>query len=137
MKLAIMPNGCLEWMKGHDKFGYGFIHHNGGYMRTHRFIWELINGPIPEGMCVCHTCDNPPCCNIEHLFLGTNADNTADKMAKGRHSNGRAERTHCPQGHPYDEANTISVRGGQCRRCRLCLNAMRRRRRAILKAQAA
>lgn len=53
--------------------------------RVHRLAWEHINGPIPAGMQVLHKCDRPPCVEIEHLFLGTNADNVADKMAKGRH----------------------------------------------------
>lgn len=51
---------------------------------THRIAWELSRGPIPEKMLVLHSCDNPPCCRPDHLFLGTNADNTHDAIAKGR-----------------------------------------------------
>ncbi len=51
---------------------------------AHRVAWKEANGQTPEGMQVLHTCDNPPCCNVEHLFLGTNAENASDMVAKGR-----------------------------------------------------
>jgi hypothetical protein len=62
--------------------GYGRI----GTLRAHRVAWSLKNGPIPDGMLVCHSCDSPPCCNDAHHFLGTQADNAAD-MARKRRSN--------------------------------------------------
>lgn len=57
-------------------------------MRSHRAAWELTHGPVPDGLFVLHRCDNPPCCNPAHLFLGTRGDNNRDARAKGRHVHG-------------------------------------------------
>ena len=76
--------GCIEWTKGKFHFGHGQITYNGRPERTHRIAWMLKHGPIPDGMSVLHTCDNPPCCNDEHLFLGTQTDNMDDRTTKGR-----------------------------------------------------
>lgn len=56
---------------------------------AHRFAYELAHGPIPDGYLVCHTCDNPPCCNSAHLFLGTAKDNVQDCIRKNRRSKHR------------------------------------------------
>jgi HNH endonuclease len=64
--------------------GYGKLKWRGRVILAHRATWEVERGPIPEGLDVLHRCDNPPCRNIEHLFLGTSADNVADMDAKGR-----------------------------------------------------
>lgn len=77
--------GCMEW-SGHIKdSGYGQVTTNAyGTRRAHRAMWQSINGPIPNGMCVCHKCDNKRCINPDHLFLGTFADNNKDRNTKGR-----------------------------------------------------
>jgi hypothetical protein len=77
--------GCIEWTGyKRKKMGYGQINRGGRMVGTHCLAYELKHGPIPEGMCVCHHCDNPSCCNDAHLYLGTKADNNADRESKGR-----------------------------------------------------
>src|ERR1700756_2891954 len=86
-KVAKGP-GCWEWQGKRHYKGYGHFTVRGqGRRRTlkaHRVSWELANGPIPEGLHVLHSCDNPPCVNPDHLFLGTDMDNVHDRDAKGR-----------------------------------------------------
>jgi hypothetical protein len=80
------PGGCFEWIKCRSKAGYGQIRIKRKLHYVHRLIWEIAEGPIPKGMSVCHTCDNPACFCVAHLFLGTHKENMADKSAKGRTS---------------------------------------------------
>lgn len=77
---------CWTWSAKKDKNGYGRFSPSGetSQLPAHRFSWELHNGPIPEGLLVCHHCDNPECTNPSHLFLGTPQDNMTDKVLKGR-----------------------------------------------------
>lgn len=77
-------SSCHPWLGSGDKSGYGRGHYGGKKMLSHRAVWIIFNGPIPNGLKVCHTCDNPPCGNISHLFLGTQADNMRDCRDKGR-----------------------------------------------------
>jgi hypothetical protein len=71
-------NGCLT------NFGHGQFWYEGRHWNAHRYSWTRQKGPIPEGMSVLHTCDNPACIRIEHLFLGTQEDNMRDAQNKGR-----------------------------------------------------
>ncbi len=75
---------CIEWISNPMRIKYGTFIYKGKTYRSHRFSWNLENGEIPEGMYICHHCDNPPCVNSEHLFLGTPKDNTKDKFSKNR-----------------------------------------------------
>ena len=109
--------GCRLWTGWKDRKGYGMIRANGRRVFTHRVVWELAHGPIPEGLCVLHRCDVPGCVAVDHLFLGTNLDNMKDKMAKGRHH--YQKKTHCPRGHPLSGANLYRHPNGS-RRCRIC-----------------
>ena len=75
--------GCLEFV-GCLVDGYGMIFNAGRGRGVHRLAWQLAKGPIPDGFCVCHRCDNRRCFELEHLFLGTKADNNKDMTEKGR-----------------------------------------------------
>lgn len=75
---------CWEW-KASCRHGYGQFGVRAGYIEiAHRYSWIIANGPIPDGLCALHKCDNPKCVNPNHLFLGTRADNTMDMCEKGR-----------------------------------------------------
>lgn len=82
---------CWEWMGCRHYKGYGEIAlPNKKKSKAHRVAWVLVNGKIPKGSVVCHSCDNPPCCNPKHLFLGTHKTNKDDSVAKGRHAFGES-----------------------------------------------
>jgi hypothetical protein len=138
-KVEIDATGCWLWAASRNRLGYGHFTFQNRVMLAHRWAFWFWRGPIADGLLVCHSCDVPSCVNPDHLWLGTNADNVADRDAKGRHRlGGTAARcaavTHCPQGHPYDEKNTYYHRrnGGRrvTRECRACRAVADRRRRA-------
>ena len=77
-------SGCWLWKRAINSAGYGLIGKEGKLYTAHRISWELHNGPIPEGIQVCHKCDVKYCVNPDHLFLGTQKDNMDDAVRKGR-----------------------------------------------------
>jgi hypothetical protein len=85
---------CWEWQGNRSRIGYGSFRYEGCRQQAHRVAWQLKIGVIPDGLWVLHRCDNPPCCNPAHLFLGDNLINTQDKERKdrGHHPRGSA---HC------------------------------------------
>lgn len=94
---VVQKTGCWEWQGAKEKpplHPYGRMYFGKRYRLAHRVAYEEFVGAIPPGTCVLHRCDNPPCCNPEHLFLGTKADNNADRDAKGRTARGKRSGRH-------------------------------------------
>ena len=82
------PGVCWLWLASLNNKGYGAFQGENKTWQAHRFSYQLHFGDIPEGLCVCHHCDNPQCVNPNHLFLGTYSDNNFDCVSKGRHTSG-------------------------------------------------
>lgn len=86
---VLIGDGCWEWQAGRNREGYGkFWTPENPNARAHRFAYETEIGPIPDGMHVCHHCDNPPCVRPTHLYLGDDAKNLADMVLRGRSTRG-------------------------------------------------
>jgi HNH endonuclease len=115
------PDDCWEWQgncRGRT-VQYGLFTIKSKNTPAHRVAYTLVKGEIPDGLSVCHECDNGKCCNPNHLWLGTIADNNRDRHEKGRSVFHNKLKTHCPAGHPLSGENLyVSPRGG--RNCRTC-----------------
>lgn len=119
------PSECWNWTACLMHNGYGQFRWQGQARAAHRVAWVLVGNSIPEGMQMDHLCRNRRCCNPAHLEVVTQREN----LLRGDTITARcAAKTHCPQGHPYDEANTIVYRGNrQCRACTQSDAAKKRR----------
>lgn len=132
---------CWEWTRAVDKGGYGVF----GYLHTtdttrngrvHRIVWNILVGPIPQGLVMDHLCRNHRCCNPDHLEPVTDAVNLSRSLATYQAI--RRQMLACGKGHPFDEANTyVDVRpnGVITRQCRKCHNNHEKARTARLRAQ--
>lgn len=123
-KTAPGENGCVLWTGSRKSTGYGFFSVNGRVVLAHRWIYQQVHGP-QAGLVVMHKCDNPPCVNVEHLRVGTQADNVRDAVAKGR-NHITPHKTHCKHGHVFTASNTYITKHGT-QACRICRDAHRAR----------
>lgn len=125
-KITVSEGGCWVWQGWcNPQWEYGHTYWRGKNWAVHRLIWTVMRGEIPAENILCHRCDNPPCCNPEHLWLGTDHENHIDKTRKGRHHYDKATKTHCKWGHEFTPENTLMTkvegRPGLFRRaCRAC-----------------
>lgn len=136
--VRVLPNGCWEWTGRINLWGYGRFWHQGKEHQAHRMACRLFGKPIPDGLDgdhLCHnrdllcgggiSCPHRRCVNPEHISPATEKENAARGFRSGE-----SKKTHCPSGHPYDEANTFvytKKSGGKQRMCREC-NKLRSRR---------
>lgn len=135
------PDECWEWQASGDRLGYGIfcLPRNGGQrkIKACRFALGASTGePVPDGLVTDHLCRNPPCCNPAHLEAVTQAENLRRSPLQRQPGTPapcgewQKAKTHCPQGHPYDEANT-GIRPNGHRYCRACARERMRARSAL------
>ena len=111
-----MTDNCWTWTASKNRDGYGQFHVAGAKFAAHRWLYQLFVGPIPTGLELDHLCRNPACVRPSHLEPVTHRENVlrgASPIAA------HAAKTHCSQGHPYDEENT-GRRAAGWRQCRMC-----------------
>lgn len=114
-KVSILENGCWEWHRGTNGKGYGQFWDGGRVVPSHRFAFELFNGKIPEGL----EPDHLLCVNPNHIEPVTRSENTLRGIGPALLRARQLAKTHCPQGHPYDETNIYYNKRGQ-RSCQIC-----------------
>lgn len=128
MSLVKETDDCITWPYGRDANKYGQVVENGRKLKVHRLVAFKVGKleSLDSELKVLHKCDNPPCFNPRHLFIGTQYDNIMDMHKKKR--GWREKITHCPRGHEYNEQNTIKY--NKSRYCRTCNNARRKPRKS-------
>ena len=120
--VTVTTTGCWEWNHGRTSHGYGLALLDGRRVMIHRVVWFILKGSYPpREVLSCHSCDNPPCCNPDHLFQGDYSDNMRDCVDKGRHTQHEAK--FCKHGHPRTPDNLYVGMGRNGRHhytCKAC-----------------
>ena len=117
---------CWLWTAAASSTGYGQMKYWKKICGAHRLAYLFSIGPIPEGLVVMHSCDNPACVNPAHLSVGTHKDNIEDRDRKGRWSNQNVNKIECKRGHPLVGYN-VKWMPDNSRTCRICHNASQRK----------
>lgn len=132
-RMSVTAAGCWEWNGTRDEHNYGRIHLKYRHRGAHRVVYEMLVGPIPDGLQLDHLCRNPPCVNPAHLEPVTQREN----LLRGNTlAAANAAKTHCPQGHEYTPENTYQSAGKRrCRRCESAAGARRYQRRKAARGQ--
>lgn len=120
VRVAQNEGDCWEWTGSADANGRGRFFFEGKIRTAYRVAFTLFNGPIPDGMMVCHSCDNPSCVNPEHLWIGTGSDNMRDAVRKGRHNYAGKRVAVCKYGHYMLASGATVVSKTGTRRCVEC-----------------
>jgi hypothetical protein len=136
-KVNKTDGGCWEWTAVTNQHGYGHLHPPGSRtpIYAHRYSAMLHFGMFDRRLFVLHHCDNPPCVNPDHLYLGDHKDNARDMVQRGRHWTPWVTQAHCKRGHEFTPENTYTyMRDGKperaCRRCNKAAQTARRQRKA-------
>lgn len=111
-KIKVTSDGCWEWQGARcvvSRGGYGVVKFGGKMIGAHRGAWTVFRGPIPCGKYILHKCDNPPCVNPDHLYVGTAKDNARDAVERGHHSPGKCYGTQQPQA-KLTEEKVVEIR---------------------------
>ncbi|WP_350225228.1 HNH endonuclease [Arthrobacter sp. efr-133-TYG-118] len=122
------PDDCWFWTKACNKQGYGTFNSGDGVIGAHRWSWESVNGPVPENLVLDHLCRVHNCVNPGHLEPATQAVNVERAVPFGVYGSANRRKTHCPQGHLYDDENTYVSKAGS-RHCQVCIKERLRRSR--------
>lgn len=123
---------CWIWIGALNSRGYGSFLFNGKITSAHRYSYEQYKGEIPEGLFVCHSCDNPRCVNPDHLWIGTHSENMKDMISKDRQGYPMRTQTHCRRGHEFAVVGvkTFTRSNGKveryCKECKRISDAKRR-----------
>ena len=119
-KVEASPADCWNWTASKNHKGYGRFWDGTRKVRAYRFLWEQINGVIPEGLELDHLCRNPSCVNPQHLEIVTRRENVMRGRLPEIMRQRQLIKTHCPRGHPYDNKNTHINPATGARECRAC-----------------